>query len=140
MEMTEKELLAALAKSPLRRHLEVAEALPLRSPPVSLNKGHRAMLLAAGHLDGRVCPPGESPHVVRGTATKQSYVHSVETHEEADGDVTKTVIAEKIMLTVRVATVDGRILTLTQGGNGQPADAPANDTTEATKTRRRVAA
>jgi hypothetical protein len=96
-ELTEQELLAALAKSPLRRFLEVAEAPPLPSPPMSLNKGHRAMLLAAGHLDGRVCPPGEPPHVVRGTATKQSYVQSVETHEEKDGDVTKTVIAEKIM-------------------------------------------
>lgn len=139
-EMTEKELLAALVKSPLRRYLEVAEAPPLPSPPMSLNKGHRAMLLAAGHLDGRVCPPGEPPHVVRGTATKQSYVQSVETHEEQDGDVTKTVIAEKILLTVRVATVDGRILTLTQGGTSQTADAPADGSPDPSKAMRRVAA
>lgn len=117
-EMTEAELTAAIAHSPLKRHLEVAETLPLPSPPMSLNKGHRAMLLAAGHLDGRVCPPGEPPHVVRGTAVKQSYVQSVETVEEADGPVTKTIIGEKIVLTVRVATADGRILTLTQGGSG----------------------
>lgn len=139
-ELTEQELLAALAKSPLRRFLEVAEAPPLPSPPMSLNKGHRAMLLAAGHLDGRVCPPGEPPHVVRGTATKQAYVQSVETHEEKDGDVTKTIIAEKIMLTVRVATVDGRILTLTQGGSGQAADAPDGDTPVTRQARQRVAA
>ena len=103
-----------LAFSGLTQYCRQWLAPPLPSPPMSLNKGHRAMLLAAGHLDGRVCPPGEPPHVVRGTATKQSYVQSVETHEEQDGDVTKTVIAEKIMLTVRVATVDGRILTLTR--------------------------
>jgi 16S rRNA G966 N2-methylase RsmD len=139
-EMTESELLVALAKSPLRRFLEVADAPPLPSPPMSLNKGHRAMLLAAGHLDGRVCPPGEPPHVVRGTATKQSYVQSVETHEEPDGDVTKTVIAEKIMLTVRVATADGRILTLTQGGTGQSADTQAGDAFAARKRTRRAAA
>lgn len=137
-ELTEQELLAALAKSPLRRFLEVAEAPPLPSPPMSLNKGHRAMLLAAGHLDGRVCPPGEPPHVVRGTATKQAYVQSVETHEEKDGDVTKTVIAEKIMLTVRVATVDGRILTLTQGGGAHAVDAPSAE--QPVKATRRAAA
>ncbi|HVX09964.1 MAG TPA: DUF6094 domain-containing protein [Pirellulales bacterium] len=138
-EMTDNELLTALGKSPLRRFLDVAEPPPLPSPPMSLNKGHRAMLLAAGHLDGRVCPPGEPPHVVRGTATKQSYVQSVETHEEKDGDVTKTLIAEKIMLTIRVATVEGRILTLTQGGS-QTADAPIADSTTSSEPKRRVAA
>lgn len=120
-DMTEAEILAALARSPLRRYLDVAEAPPLPSPPMSLNKGHRAMLLAAGHLDGRVCPPGEPPHVVRGTAAKQSYVQSTEIEEQKDGEVTKTVIAERIVLTVRVATASGQILTLTQNGEDQAA-------------------
>jgi hypothetical protein len=138
-EMTDKEILAALARSPLRRHLEVVEAPPLPSPPMSLGKGHRAMLLAAGHLDGRVCPPGEPPHVVRGTAVKRAYVKSVETESQRDGDVTKTTIAEKIILTVRVATASGEILTLTQGGAGPEACGEETAEPKARPRRRRAA-
>lgn len=134
-EMTEGEILAALVRSPLRRHLEVTETPPLPSPPMSLGKGHRAMLLAAGHLDGRVCPPGERPHVVRGTVIKNSYVQSTETEEQKDGEVSKTVIAERIVLTVRVATASGQILTLTHDG-GSPGDCEQ----PRTKKRRRAAA
>ena len=119
--MTDRELLAALARSPLRRHLEVVAMPRLLSPPMSLGNGHRALLLAAGQLDGRVCPPGEPPHVVRGTAVKRSYVQSVETQECKDGEATKTVIAERIVLTVRVATAAGEILTLTPQSE-QPAE------------------
>jgi hypothetical protein len=74
--------------------------------------GHIALLLAAGNLDGVVRPEDEPPHVVRGTADKVEYVASEEENENEDGSVTKkTVLAEKIVLTVRAVGPDGEIKT-----------------------------
>jgi hypothetical protein len=62
-----------------------------------------------------VRPDGEQPHVVRGTATKKTYVASQEEIEGKDGSVTiKTVQSEKIILTVRLVEEDGNIVTLQQ--------------------------
>ena len=50
--------------------------------------GHRAMLLASGHIDGLISPADEPPHVIRGTAAKDSYVASSDTNEDDNGNVT----------------------------------------------------
>ena len=112
VELTEAELRDALRVSPLQRHLQPHADSLLVEPPLSLGKGHIALLLASGHLDGIVQPEGEPPHVVRGTAKKTQYVAGVEQSDNADGSVTtKTCLSEKITLTVRTVGVDGRIKT-----------------------------
>ncbi len=116
VELTEAELRDALRVSPLQRHLQPHADSLLVEPPLSLGKGHIALLLASGHLDGIVQPEGEPPHVVRGTAKKTQYVAGVEQSDNADGSVTtKTCLSEKITLTVRAVGVDGRIKTF-EGG------------------------
>ena len=104
-----------VAASPLRFMLSpmVDRAGSLPRPPMSIGAGHRALLLASGYVDGIICPPGEEPHVVRGSATKTKYISSSETTEEDDGSiVTKTVVSEKPQLVVRVLTAAGEIVTL----------------------------
>lgn len=83
------------------------------SPPLQLGKGHLAMLLAAGHLDGLVRPAdGQPPHVVRGTAKKVKFVSEKEQDVLPDGQVTcKTIYSERIDLTVRAVTQNGLIRT-----------------------------
>jgi hypothetical protein len=115
IELTEKEIAAEFAVSPLQKLMAPPPDPPLPQPPLPLATGHLALLLAAGHLDGVVRPPGEPPHVVRGTAHKVTFVSSVEESENQDGSVTtKTITAEKICLTVRTVEQDGTITTLSQ--------------------------
>ena len=38
--------------------------------------------------DWLICPPDEPPHVIRGTAAKDTYVASSDTTEDDDGNVT----------------------------------------------------
>lgn len=115
-DMTADELIEALQKSPLRRRLDTVPASQLLSPPMSLGKGHRVLLLTAGHLDGLVEPPGEPPHVIRGTAEKVNYVAEVEEREDDDSGAvtTTTVIRQKIVMTVRIVPSAGPILTFGQ--------------------------
>lgn len=115
-EPVESELLAALQKSPLNKILESAPEMPLASPPMSLGKGHIAMLLAAGQLDGIVRHPGEPPHLIRGVAKKEKYLASAHTEEDKNQRVTKTVMSEKIVVTIRALVPSGRIIELTQKG------------------------
>jgi hypothetical protein len=71
------------------------------------------MLLASGHIDGLICPPDESPHVIRGTAAKDQYVASCDENEGKDGSVTtRTVISERTRLVVRILDSEGTIATL----------------------------
>ena len=115
IEYTPAELLRAMGRSPLRRHLLPPAELPLPSPPLALGTGHIALLLAAGHLDGIVRPEGEAPHIVRGTASKVKYLANEESRENADGSVTtKEVWSERINLTVRAVDGTGTIRTFTQ--------------------------
>ena len=111
--LTEAELATALAASPLRRLLSEHRTRGLTSPPLSLGKGHIALLLASGHLDGVVRPEGEPPHVVRGTVRKEQYVDRVEESESADGQRlrTTTIYSEKIVLSVRAVGTDGVVRT-----------------------------
>jgi hypothetical protein len=114
-EPTELEMQRMLAASPLRRHLTNKPESPLPSPPLSLSTGHVALLLASGQLDGVVCPQGEQPHVVRGTAKKIDKVVSCETTEDEKGrETTKTVTREQITLVVRVVDASGTIHTFAQ--------------------------
>jgi hypothetical protein len=115
VELTDPELARALAASPLRRQLAALAEPALPSPPLALGSGHIALLLAAGHLDGLVEPPGEPPHVVRGTARKVQYVSHMETTANPDGsETTKTVLSERITLTVRAVDQTGTIRTFTE--------------------------
>jgi hypothetical protein len=116
VEPTEAEWAEMLAASPLRRHLTVASVAKVPSPPLALGAGHIALLLASGHLDGVVCPPGEPPHVVRGTARKIEYVADVKESEDAKGKTTTTTtLRERIQLVVRAVAQDGTIHTWADG-------------------------
>ena len=104
-EPTDTELARLVLHSPLRFQLECpADTADHRPrPPMSPGIGHRAMLLAAGHIDGLICPPRKAPHVIRGTATKDKYVASCDTSEDDNGNITtRTVISEKPRLVIRV--------------------------------------
>ena len=114
-EPTDTELARLVAQSPLRFHIErpAAGADYRPRPPMSPGIGHRAMLLAAGHIDGLICPPDEPPHVVRGTCAKTQYVASRDTSEDDDGNVTtRTVISERPRLVIKVLDSEGNITTL----------------------------
>ena len=114
-EPTDAELTRLVAQSPLRFQLQrPAEKTDQRlRPPMSPGIGHRAMLLASGHIDGLICPAGEPPHVIRGSATKEKYVASCDENEDEDGNVTtRTVISERPHLMIRVLDSAGDIVDL----------------------------
>jgi hypothetical protein len=113
IEYTEEELVAEVEQSPLGRFLEPPLPVPPKTPPLPLSKGHVALLLASGMLDGLVEPEGEPPHVVRGTARKIDFVSEKTRIENEDtGAVTdKVVLSQKIILTVRCVGLDGAIKT-----------------------------
>jgi predicted RNA methylase len=116
-EPTDAELVRLVAQSPLRFLIDrpaVADTEANRPrPPMSIGIGHRALLLASGHVNGLVCPPDEPPHVIRGTAAKDQYVASCDTTEDDDGNLTtRTVISEKPRLVIRVLDFQGNIKTL----------------------------
>jgi hypothetical protein len=110
--LTEPELIEALSVSPLWKVTQLPEVRKTARPPLPLAKGHIALLLASGQLDGTVCPPGEEPHVVRGTALK-AQCQPVVTQEVLpdEGIKTTTVIRERIQLVVRAVSRDGIIKT-----------------------------
>lgn len=113
--MTDAELEQSFSSSPLMKMLAPPPERRLPSPPLQLGIGHLAMMLSAGQLDGLVQPPGEPPHVVRGTARKVEEVKSKDSEVNDDGSVTtKVVLSEKIVLTVRAVGVDGCIKTFSQ--------------------------
>jgi|SRR5579872_701024 len=110
--LTEAELIAAIAASPLWKLTQLPPDRPVPRPPLPLAKGHIALLLASGQLDGVVCPPGEEPHVVRGSANKvQAPPHVEQEVLESGGVKTITTIRERIQLTVRAVSLDGVIRT-----------------------------
>ena len=114
-EPTDTELARLVAQSPLRFHIErPADKADFRPrPPMSPGIGHRAMLLASGHIDGLICPADEPPHVIRGTAAKDKYVASCDEIEGEDGSLTtRTVISERPRLVVRILDSEGNITTL----------------------------
>ena len=114
-EPTDTELARLVKQSPLRFHVQrpADKANDRLRPPMSPGIGHRAMLLASGHIDGLICPLDEPPHVIRGTAAKDKYVASCDENEDEDGNVTtRTVISERPRLVIRVLGLDGNIASL----------------------------
>ena len=114
-EPTDTELVRLVAQSPLRFHIQrPADKLTYRPrPPMSPGIGHRAMLLASGHIDGLICPPDEPPHVIRGTAAKDQYIASSDENQGEDGSVTtRTVISERTRLVIRILDSQGNIVNL----------------------------
>ncbi len=112
VEPTESELQRMLATSALRSHLTAPTQTPLPSPPLALGIGHVALLLASGHLDGLVQPPGKPPHVVRGTSRRHEFLADVTDTENPDGSTTtKTTISERIELVVRTVDLTGEVRT-----------------------------
>lgn len=124
-EMTEGEMVEAVESSPLMSRLAPPLAREKARPPLPLYKGHVALLLASGLLDGPVYPDGEPPHVVRGTARKITYLADRSETENPDtGAVTeKETWSQKIELSVRAVGEDGDIKTF----EGQKEDEPEPD-------------
>jgi predicted RNA methylase len=116
-EYTEPELIEAVERSPLARRLEPPAPPPPKTPPLPLHKGHVALLLASGMLDGLIEPEDGNVHVVRGTARKVGYLSEKSRTEDPDsGAVTeKEVWSQKIVLTVRAVGPDGDIRTFEDG-------------------------
>lgn len=127
-----EELIEVVGSSPIRDLLKPQLVIPRRRPPLSISRGHNALLLAAGMLNGIVEPEGEEPHVVRGSTPKVEYVASItEEHNEETGQVTKkTVIAQRPVLTIRAVRQDGKIINLSDEVNTEgddEADEPMDD-------------
>jgi hypothetical protein len=112
---TPAELERLLAKSPLSRVFNPPREKPIGRPPLPLGKGHLALLLASGQLNGVV--PSDPPHVVRGSSQKEPYVSESKSDENEDtGAVTTTTIMrERVILIVRTVDCSGEIQTL-EGG------------------------
>lgn len=111
--MTEQELFEAVAGSDLWNVTAPPRERPPAEPLLPLSKGHLAMMLASGFLDGVVHPEGEPPHVVRGTAQKVWSEPAVTVDEQADGTLkTTTKRSERIQIAVRMVDQDGEIRTL----------------------------
>ena len=84
------------------------ERLKVR-PPLELGMGHVALLLASGHLNGRVHKKGEKPHVVRGVCRKRE----VEVDKSVSGKETTRVTRESIELVIRKVDETGTIEDIT---------------------------
>lgn len=106
---TDQELEKLLKVDPLLNQSVAFEHRKASRPPLQLGIGHVALLLAAGHLNGRVHKKGEPPHVVRGTSRK------VEVTKETivAGNDTTAVMQEKIELVIRKVDQRGVIEELT---------------------------
>lgn len=109
---THDELYELMQRSPIRKHLSPPpffDTFP--RPPLALSKGHLALMLASGYLNGLVAPEGELPHVVRGTASKVESIADIEETESEHETKTVTIHRERIQLTVRAVGRDGEIKT-----------------------------
>lgn len=110
--LTDVELIEAVEASPLWKLTRTSPVPQPARPPLPLARGHVALLLASGQLNGVVHPPGEPPHVVRGTAHKVGCAPEVSTEETDNGGLrTVTILKERIQLVVRTVGPDGTIQT-----------------------------
>lgn len=110
--MTDAEMVAEVEDSPLLDIFDDPVEADPDPPPLPLYTGHVAQLLAAGKLNGVVRPPGEEPHVVRGSASKVEKLAERAPILNDKGEVVgmKEVWTQIVRLLVRVITLDGRIL------------------------------
>lgn len=111
---TDGELQEKLAEDHFDRLLMVPREVPVARPPLPLGRGHVAIMLAAGMLNGVVHSSAGS-HVVRGTSRKVEYVSDRVTTEDADtGSVTEKVThSERIEMSIRAVDQSGVIKTFT---------------------------
>jgi hypothetical protein len=110
--LTDEEIREALAASPLWKLTELPEVRKTARPPLPLGRGHIALLLASGQLDGVVQPEGEPSHVVRGVAHKVQCPPDVSEEVQESGAIkTTTIVRERIQLIVRAVGHDGIIRT-----------------------------
>lgn len=111
---SEEELRDALERSPLSKLKFAGVGGELGRPPLSLGRGHRAMLLVSGILDG-VVDDDDGGHVVRGVSTKaQMQTHATETVNPETGVVTHKKYLRDIPVTVvRTLNAKGEIKELT---------------------------
>lgn len=113
-----EELELALEGSPLNRLTNAAETFELARPPIAPGKGHIALLIASGILDGIVDDDeaGGEPHVIRGSTKKVEYwnesASKSEVNPETGALTTKDVYSQKPVCVIRAAWQDGTILTL----------------------------
>ena len=118
-EATEKEIQDYLKTNPLDRHLQTTPEPPIDRPPLPVGRGHCAMLLASGRLDGIVEEDGGGVHVVRGTAKKEEYLNAdkSKTTENPETGATKIVVvySQKPVIVLRAVDQDGEIYTFTDG-------------------------
>lgn len=113
--LTDEELVERMESSPIMRHISVPPVTEVPNPPLALNRGHIALLLATGMLDGVIRPTdGTSPHVIRGVARKGEEINDEETELSKNGkSVTrKFTVTERISICLRCLTDDGSIHTL----------------------------
>ena len=80
----------------------------MKQPPLPLSDTHRALLLACGVLDGIVEPPGEQPHVVRGTCRKVQHLLRKDTAE----DRTTCLYTERVEIVIRTIDQEGNLCTM----------------------------
>ncbi len=123
VDFTPEEMIEKVLASPLAKLLLPPKPIPRRSPPMPLSKGHIAIVLAAGDLDGLIFPEGEPPHVIRGTAEKITVRNEekCEVNEHEDGSYsTKEVLIEEVKLCVRAIDTHGRIHEFTDKTKPEP--------------------
>jgi hypothetical protein len=84
-------------------------------PPIPPGEGHRAMLLASGLIGGLIRPADEPPHVIRGSAFKESVHAGTEVEDDGQGNtITRTTHRERIKLMIRTVDAAGEMTTLLQ--------------------------
>lgn len=114
--LSNDEVIGMLNRSPLMAATEPPEVRLMPSPPMELGRGHVALLLASGFLNGVIEKPGEPPHVVRGTARKvEALVSTEDSHDKQNNRITTKIYSEKIELHVRILTDRGTIHELSSG-------------------------
>jgi hypothetical protein len=110
--LTELEVVEALESSPLNRHLKVPAMRPLPTPPLALNAGQVALLLACGELDGVIDTGDGMPHVIRGTARKVEEITEEHKTKGKSTETTQTTFTERIEMIIRAVDSSGTIHTL----------------------------
>jgi hypothetical protein len=105
--------------------------LPLRRPPLPLDKGHLGLILASGMLDGVVVGP-HGPHVVRGSSMKVEYHNKEASTSEMNPDTgavtTKDVYSQRMVTVIRCVGEDGVIYTHSNAPKERDEDDDAVDT------------
>lgn len=126
-EATEKEIHHYLRTNPLdAKHLRSTPEPPIDRPPLPVGRGHCAVLLASGRLDGIVEEDEGGVHVVRGTAKKEEHFNeakSKQTVNPATGEVRiVAVYSQNPMIVLRAVGSDGEIYTFTDASDAKAED------------------